>query len=65
MRVWTVYTWEELGLVSKSMFPQNISSFAHHFRRLDPLKSNNFTDVTQLLALFTSDQVSLLKLSKN
>ena len=60
------------------MSPQNISSFGHHCRRLDTLNSNYITDaeflgekdviissVVQPPVLFTSDQVSLSKLSKN
>ena len=61
------------------MSSQNISSFGHHFRRLDMLNSNYITDpeflvnerkqfissVIQPPALFSSDQASLLQFSKN
>ena len=58
-------TCKESGLFLKSMSLQNISSFGHHFRRLATLNSNHITDGTQPLALFISDQASLLQLSKN
>ena len=44
---------------------QNIRSFGHHFRRLAPPNFSHITDVTQSPALFTSNQVSLLQLSRN
>ena len=56
---------KEVGLVLKSMSPKNISSFGSYFGRLVSLNSNHMTGVTHPPALFTSDQVSLLQLSKN
>ena len=73
-------TCKESGPFLKSMSSQNFSSFGHHCRRLALQNSHYICDVTQLdiiqqgqawvrrrlhLALFSSDQVSLSKLSKN
>ena len=58
-------TCKESGLFLKSMSSQNSSSFGQHFRRLASPSSNHITDVTQLLTRFTTDQFSLLQLSKN
>ena len=58
-------TCKEIGFFLKSMFSKNISSFALYFRRLATLSSSHMTGAIQLLTLFTSDQVSLLQLSKN
>ena len=59
-----LYTCEESGLFLKSKLPQNISGFGHHCRWLATLNCNHIIDVTRLLTLFTSDQVSLLQFSK-
>ena len=47
------------------MYSQNFSSFGHHISGFITLNSNYPSDVTQPLALFTGDEASLLKLSKN
>ena len=53
-------TCKEVGLFLKSMSLKNFSSFGLYFRRLATLNSNHITRVIQPLALFTSNQVSLL-----
>ena len=53
-------TCNEIGFVNKSMSPENISSFGLYFRRLATLNFNHTTRIHQPLALFPSDQVSLL-----
>ena len=47
------------------MSPKNLSSFALYFRRLATLNSKHSTGAIQPPTFFTSDQVSLLQLSKN
>ena len=54
------FTFKVFGLFLKSMSPKNISSLCHHIRDFATLNCNHSIGVPQLLALFTSDQVSLL-----
>ena len=58
-------TYKTTGLFLKSMSPEKISSFGQYFKRLASLNFNHVPGVIQPPALFTSDQVSLYKLSKN
>ena len=58
-------TFKKSGFILKSMSSQNVSRFWPHIRRLVCLSSYHITDATQFLTLFTSDQVSLLQLSKS
>ena len=60
-----MFTCDEPGRFLESMSLENISCLENHFRRLDTLNRNHITDGTQRLKFFTSDQVSLLQLSKN
>ena len=53
-------TCKELRLLFKSMSLKNVSSFGLHCRRLATLNISHMTGLILSLALFTSDQVSLL-----
>ena len=58
-------TCKELRFIFKSMSVKNVSSFGQYFRRLATLNPNYKYEVTQPIALFTSDYAGLFQLSKN